>query len=135
MVVTNPDKQSDEFQNAFLVQQGVATTTTTSGSSSSSSAIVTITSVQTPLIVTGGADNFGATVEVLGTNLTAGYKMKLIRSGSTLVSTWYDCPSITRARGLFSIPAGTVGTYTVYIFSSSDDELASSSGTVVIRNS
>ncbi|HII98103.1 MAG TPA: hypothetical protein HA272_02270 [Methanoregula sp.] len=134
LVVTNPDKQSDTFQNAFLVQQGTATTTTTSSSSSDPSAIVTITSIQTPLIVTGGADNYGTTVEVLGTNLTAGNKMKLIRSGSTLVSTWYNCPTTTRAQGLFSIPAGTVGTYNVAIYSSSDTELARSSNTLEIRN-
>ena len=136
LVVTNPDKQSDTFQNAFNVLQGTATTTTTTSSSSSDpSAIVTITSIQTPLIVTGGADNFDTTVEVMGTNLTAGSKMKLIRSGSTLVSTWYNCPSTTRGQGKFFIPAGTVGNYNVAIYSSSDTELARSSNTLEIRNS
>jgi len=134
MIVKNSDGQYDTFQNAFLVQQGTATSTTTSSSSSNPTAIITITSIQTPLIVTGGADNFGTTVEVMGTNLTEGSKMKLIRSGSTLVSTWYNCPSTTRAQGLFSLPAGTVGNYNVAIYSSTDTELARSSNTLEIRN-
>lgn len=134
MIVKNSDGQSDTFQNAFLVQQGTATTTTTTGSSSNPSTIVTITSIMTPLIVTGGADNYGTFVEVLGTNVTAGSKMKLIRSGSTLVSTWYDCPTTSRAKGSFTIPAGTVGNYNVAIFNSADTELARSSNTVEIRN-
>ncbi len=131
VVVTNPDGQSHQFQNAFNILQGTVTATpTTTGSSTSSASVVKITQIQDTLLVTGGTESY-KTVGILGTNLTAPTGMKLV-GPSTITATTY-APDTTHATGYFTIPNGVTGTFQVVVVDSSGTVLATSTDTLKIE--
>jgi len=130
VVVTNPDGQSHQYQNGFLVQQGTATMTTTT-TYTASSGLVKITQVQDPLLVTGGGEAY-KTVSILGTNLTAASGMKLT-GPNTITASTYTSSSSTTAIGYFMIPAGNLGAYYVNVVDSSGNILATSTSTLTVQ--
>lgn len=133
LVVTNPDKQSDEYLNAFLVQQGTATATTTSTSSSTTTnTLVVIQQVQTPLIVTGGAEDTKS-VEILGTNLSAGNNMKLTKGSTTLTGIGYHMKTTSIAEARFEFPAGSTGTYSISIIDKNGNVLATKADSLNVQ--
>lgn len=132
MIVKNSDGQYDTYQNAFLVQQGTATTTTTTTSSSATS-MVTISSVLTPKVVTGGSEALHQPVQIMGTNLSSVSKMKLTRGSTVLTSTFYHMTSGSIAEAFFDIPGGaTNGLYSVSLVDTDNAVLASKTDAVNI---
>ncbi|NMB78744.1 MAG: hypothetical protein GYA23_06575 [Methanomicrobiales archaeon] len=133
LVVTNPDKQYHQYQNAFYM---IASETTSSSSSSSSTTTssatkVTITQIQDSLLVTGGSEGY-KTVGILGTNLSAATKMKLVGT-NTITSSTYVVNSQTSATGFFTIPAGVTGAFYVSVADASDTTLATSADRLTIQ--
>jgi len=129
--VTNPDGQFHQFQNGFTVTQGTTSTSTVKTTSTTTTATsVTITQIQDTVLVTGGTEGV-KDVTVLGTNLSVASKMQLV-GGSTINSNAFTCDSSTRCKGIFTIPAGVVGTFYVKVADSSG-VLAQSSGTLTIQ--
>ncbi|MCK9581399.1 MAG: hypothetical protein M0Q92_13255 [Methanoregula sp.] len=127
VIVTNPDKKYDTYETSFyIIKSDVSATTTTSSTS-----MVTISSIQDPILVTGGGEGYKS-VSILGTNLSVASNMKLTGS-STIVATSYAPSTSTSAIGYFTIPAGNVGTYYVSLVDSSGTVLATSTGTLTIQ--
>jgi hypothetical protein len=131
VIVTNPDKQYGSYQNGFYIVASDVTATATTTTAPAVNTLVKITQIQDTLLVTGGTET-SKEVTVLGTNLSAASKMKLIKGSTTITSTGY-IPSGGNAKGIFIIPAGNLGDYYVSVTDSGDTVLATSSGTLKIQ--
>lgn len=132
LVVTNPDKQSDEYMNALLVQQGTVTATTSSSSSTPVNSLVVIQQVQTPLIVTGGTADTKA-VQILGSNLSVAYTMKLTKGSTTLTGIGYHMSTTSVAEARFDFPSGSTGVYTLSVVDKDGNVLASKADSLTVQ--
>lgn len=119
LVVTNPDKQSDTFQNAFLVQQGTATTTTTV-TGTTATTTVTIVSSSPSVLTTGGTEAY-ASVIIVGSNLDKPAKLQLVKGSTTITSASYYASSSGSAQATFNVPTGSTGVYTINALDSSNN--------------
>jgi hypothetical protein len=119
LVVTNPDKQYDEYLNAFLVQEGTATTATTAPGTTAT-ATVTFVSSSPSVLTTGGTEAY-ASVVFVGSNLNKPAKLQLVKGSTTITSASYYASSSGSAQATFNIPAGSIGTYTVNALDSSNN--------------
>lgn len=127
VVVTNPDKQSVTSKNLFTIYKGTdttATATATSTTTTTAAAMLTI-SMLTPSDQFIGGVSTAQTIDITGTNLSAGSKATLTQGSTTIPSVSYDMVSYN-ARVIMQIPAGApTGYYKITIMDSNNNVLGS----------
>ncbi|MDD1687047.1 hypothetical protein [Methanoregula sp.] len=135
VVVTNPDGLSNTYANLFTIYGNSSSTssTTTTTTTSTAATNVTLTSVSTNVITTGGSETSGVQIIVMGTNLAYPAHIKLTSGSNTITGTNYYAISTQQAQDMFTIPSGYTGTYTVSLVDSSGNVLASVSNGLLIQ--
>jgi hypothetical protein len=129
VLVTNPDGQIAKYMNGFTVHENPnpsATSTTTATTTSTSANTVSITMVDPPVIVAGGAGTY-VVVKVTGSNIPSTANLVLRQSGKLdMVGTSAYMPAIGQLQASFNIlPTPTSsGQWTVAIVDSSGTVLA-----------
>jgi hypothetical protein len=131
VVVTNPDKQSVTSANLFTIYKGTgatATATATSTTTTTSAATVTITNMDRSAIsygeITIPASN-PFIIDIYGTNLGAGSKVKFTQGSTTRESSEYNMVG-NNARIKIDLSSGlTVGYVTVTVYDSNNTVLGS----------
>lgn len=131
VVITNPDKQAFTSPNLFTVYKNTsatATATSTSTTTTTSATTVTITNMDPSArsygeIINPASNPF--TIDIYGTNLGAGSKVKFSQGSTTRESTAYDMVD-NKARIKIDLSSGlTVGYVTVTVYDSSNNILGS----------
>lgn len=134
VVVRNPDGKYYTYSKEFYVYKGSTTTTTTTTTNTTSAAsTVTLTSVLTDRVTTGGTETSGIQIIVMGTNLGSGSHLRLTNSAHTITGTNYYAQSNQMAQDMFTIPSGGTGTYTVSVLDSSGTVLDSVTNGLTIQ--
>ena len=124
VVVTNPDGKSDTYENAFLVQEGVAgstiaTTSTTTVAANSP----TITDIDPEFIPAAQYTE----IRIYGTNFRSGMTAKLTKDyKADIIASICEVSSTTQTRCFFDVPAGSLGSWNLVI--------RNTDGTTVTKN-
>jgi|WetSurMetagenome_2_1015567.scaffolds.fasta_scaffold101976_2 hypothetical protein len=134
VVVTNPDKLSDAYENGFYIVGNTTATATTTTSSTSTSTLVTILSIAPNPLSTGGLQLDGKEMTVMGTNFSAVSSIKLTSGSYTITSSGWNAQSTQMATAIFSIPAGEFGTFKASAMDSSGNEIGSLANALTIQS-
>ena len=114
VVVTNPDGKSDKYENAFLVQEGVAGSTTTGTTTTTVAAnSPTITDIDPEFIPAAQYTE----IRIYGTNFRPGLTTKLTKEYKADIPQYTSCQidSSTQIRCFFNVPAGSQGNWNLVI--------------------
>ncbi len=133
ILVTNPDGQSYRYQNGFDILEGSTTATTTTTGTGTTATNVTLVTVSPTVVTTGGTLTPGVLISIVGTNLGSASNLQLTNSVATITGTGYYAKSNQLAQAMFTIPAGSSGTYTVSAVDSSGNVLASLTNGLIIQ--
>lgn len=134
VVVTNPDGQSAQYQNAILVVDSDTTTKTVTATPTPYIGTVKITSITPTTFITGGGEAYmSPPMEIFGNNLGNVSSVKLTKSGTTINAESYYATSATAAKATFRFPTGSTGLYTLSALDSKGNTLASLSNAITIQ--
>jgi hypothetical protein len=113
VVVTNPDGKSDKYENAFLVQEGVAgSTTTTTTTTTVAANSPTITDIDPEFIPAATY----TPINIYGTNFRNGIYVKLTKDyKADIVGSSCYLTGSTQVTCFFDFPAGSAGPWNILL--------------------
>lgn len=113
VVVTNPDGKLDKYENAFLVQEGVAgSTTTTTTTTTVAANSPTITDIDPEFIPAATY----TPINIYGTNFRNGIYVKLTKDyKADIVGSSCYLTGSTHATCFFDFPAGSAGAWNILL--------------------